>query len=67
MSSESLLDFLRSRLECPVCLEVRRDDGVHIFHCRNGHLVCQECYAGLRTCPACRVALPATGKLRSAF
>ena len=48
-----------SDLECPICIEVRAD--CHIYQCSNGHIVCQECYKGISTCPICRTQLPREG------
>eukprot|EP00092_Neocalanus_flemingeri_P021431 GFUD01023237.1.p1 GENE.GFUD01023237.1~~GFUD01023237.1.p1 ORF type:complete len:381 (+),score=87.84 GFUD01023237.1:53-1195(+) len=47
---KSLLDKLRERIECPVCLEL--PDAGPVSVCPNGHLVCSKCTSYL--CPTCR-------------
>jgi len=54
-----LVDQLRDKLECPVCLEVPRAGPVHV--CPNGHLVCTKCKTG--SCPTCRVPMGANRSL----
>eukprot|EP00092_Neocalanus_flemingeri_P107292 GFUD01137704.1.p1 GENE.GFUD01137704.1~~GFUD01137704.1.p1 ORF type:complete len:486 (-),score=116.16 GFUD01137704.1:110-1567(-) len=48
-----LVDQLRDKIECPVCLEVPRFGPVPV--CPNGHLVCLNCKSEL--CPTCRVRM----------
>eukprot|EP00092_Neocalanus_flemingeri_P017292 GFUD01018702.1.p1 GENE.GFUD01018702.1~~GFUD01018702.1.p1 ORF type:complete len:336 (+),score=80.78 GFUD01018702.1:56-1063(+) len=47
----SLVDKLKERIECPVCLEV--PEAGPVFSCPNGHLVCSKCKKD--SCPTCRV------------
>jgi len=47
---QKLVDKLRERIECPVCLEVPQAGPVSI--CPNGHLVCVKCKSN--SCPTCR-------------
>ena len=47
---KSLVDKLRERVECPVCLEVPETGPISA--CPNGHLVCQKCTR--INCPTCR-------------
>jgi len=54
----TIVDKLKEKIECPVCLEIPRAGPVPV--CPNGHLVCQECNRGT-TCPTCRVRM-GTGK-----
>ncbi len=49
----------QQQLECPVCLEVKRD--CQIFQCANGHLICSDCHGRVAQCPVCRVALASPG------
>lgn len=41
-------------LECPVCLDLPRTGP--IYNCKNGHLVCKNCYLSMddNKCPTCR-------------
>jgi hypothetical protein len=57
--SKQISDHLRKRLECPICLDVKR--GCNIFQCKNGHIACEECYKKLRSCPSRRFALTKAG------
>ena len=45
---------LEELLTCPVCLVMPRNK--LIYTCPNGHLLCEECRAALRSscCPVCR-------------
>ena len=55
---------LKDIVECPVCLKTPRY-GAPIFQCRNGHLICRECYKRVEsTCPVCRVDLYSNTKIR---
>ena len=55
---------LRDIVECPVCLKTPRC-GAPIFQCRNGHIICRECYKRVETsCPVCRVLLYTNTKIR---
>ena len=55
---------LRDIVECPVCLKIPRY-GAPIFQCRNGHLICRDCYKRVEaTCPVCRVSLYTNTKIR---
>ena len=58
-SSSSLKDII----ECPVCFKVP-NTGAPIFQCRNGHLICRECYKQLEKCPVCRALLCTNTKIR---
>jgi hypothetical protein len=57
--AKQISDHLRKYLECPICFEVRK--GGKIFQCKNGHIACEACYSGLRTCSECRVGLTHPG------
>ena len=48
-----LVDQLKDKLECPVCLEVPRSGPVSV--CPNGHLVCAKCRT--ESCPTCRTPM----------
>ena len=48
-----ILNQLRDKIECPVCMEVPRSGPVPV--CSNGHFVCKKCKTGF--CPTCRVAM----------
>ena len=53
MSSSTLPSHLK-HLECCVCLEIRKGA---LHFCPNDHLICRQCYAGLKKkncCPICR-------------
>ena len=55
---------LRDVVECPVCLKTPKC-GAPIFQCRNGHIICRECYKRVETnCPVCRVLLYTNTKIR---
>jgi len=45
-----ILDKLKDKIECPVCLEIPRTGPAHV--CSNGHFVCKKCRGD--TCPTCR-------------
>ena len=47
---KNLVEKLRERIECPVCLEV--PEANPISACPNGHLVCSKCVGN--NCPTCR-------------
>jgi len=47
---QKLVDKLRERIECPVCLEVPQAGPIST--CPNGHLVCSKCRSN--SCPTCR-------------
>merc|ERR1712059_187137 len=51
---ESILG-VNSQFECPVCFEEMKPP-VKMFHCRQGHVVCQNCLVEghLKECPSCR-------------
>lgn len=52
-----LMNQIKDKLECPVCLDVPRKGPVPI--CPNGHFVCSNCKRV--NCPTCRTAM-GTGK-----
>jgi len=52
-----ILDQLKDKIECPVCLEIPRTGPVHV--CSNGHFVCKKCKG--TSCPTCRCPM-GTGK-----
>ena len=55
---------LRDIVECPVCLKTPRY-GAPIFQCRNGHIICRDCYKRVEShCPVCRVQLYSNTKIR---
>ena len=55
---------LRDIVECPVCLKTPRY-GAPIFQCRNGHIICRDCYKRVEiNCPVCRVDLYTNTKIR---
>ena len=55
---------LRDIVECPVCLKTPRY-GAPIFQCRNGHIICRDCYKRVEShCPVCRVQLYTNTKIR---
>jgi len=54
-------------LTCPICFGLCH---APIWQCRNGHLVCDDCYGQLErknitSCPVCRVLLPGTERIRN--
>jgi len=49
----NVVDLLKDRIECPVCMEIPRKGPVLV--CSNGHLVCITCKQ--ETCPSCRVRM----------
>ena len=52
---EAINEATLVKLECPVCLELPKKP---IYQCSNGHLICQECYPGMKNgCPVCQVKL----------
>jgi len=46
------IDYLRQRLECPVCLYTMEPP---IYQCPEGHLICATCKPKLKKCPECRI------------
>eukprot|EP00092_Neocalanus_flemingeri_P027803 GFUD01030182.1.p1 GENE.GFUD01030182.1~~GFUD01030182.1.p1 ORF type:complete len:285 (+),score=53.40 GFUD01030182.1:97-951(+) len=48
-----LLQQLKDKIECPVCMEVPRSGPVPV--CPNGHFVCKKCKTD--ACPTCRTAM----------
>eukprot|EP00092_Neocalanus_flemingeri_P021868 GFUD01023723.1.p1 GENE.GFUD01023723.1~~GFUD01023723.1.p1 ORF type:complete len:306 (-),score=53.87 GFUD01023723.1:86-1003(-) len=50
---EHLLNQLKDRIECPVCLYIPRSGPVPV--CPKGHLVCKKCKKD--SCPTCRTAM----------
>ena len=48
-----LIQKLKDKLECPVCLDVPRNAPVPV--CLNGHFVCQKCKRD--SCPSCRIVI----------
>jgi len=50
MKEKKLVQLVKDKLECPVCLEVPRSRPVPV--CPNGHLVCKNCKTV--SCPTCR-------------
>ena len=52
MKSENWEQYLKTLLECPVCLQTI--ESVPIFQCCNGHIVCKDCLQRLDNCPVCR-------------
>merc|ERR1719154_219774 len=48
-----ILDQMKDKVECPVCMEVPRSGPVPV--CPNGHFVCKKCKTG--ACPTCRVPM----------
>jgi len=48
-----LMQKLKEKLECPVCLDIPRSAPVYV--CPNGHFVCQNCRRD--TCPSCRIVM----------
>ena len=57
MKYKNLVDKLRERIECPVCLDVPEADPISAFP--YGHLICSKC-VGVN-CPTCRSKM-AVGK-----
>jgi len=61
MPSRPRADEVEADLECVVCLELP----VQVYQCRNGHLMCPDCFekvrgnTGNKKCPSCRVNLAA--------
>jgi len=47
---KDLVDKLKDKIECPVCMEIPRKGPVPV--CPNGHFVCQTCKK--ESCPTCR-------------
>jgi len=47
---ETLVDMMKDKVECPVCLEIPRSGPIPV--CPNGHFVCKKCKKD--TCPTCR-------------
>jgi len=50
---DGLVQKLRDKVECPVCLEVPKKAPIPV--CPNGHMVCSECVR--EDCPTCRVKM----------
>merc|ERR1719154_1055879 len=48
-----ILNQIKDKVECPVCMEVPRSGPFPV--CPNGHFVCRRCKTG--ACPTCRVAM----------
>eukprot|EP00092_Neocalanus_flemingeri_P031836 GFUD01034583.1.p1 GENE.GFUD01034583.1~~GFUD01034583.1.p1 ORF type:complete len:340 (+),score=71.75 GFUD01034583.1:70-1089(+) len=48
-----VVDQLKEKVECPVCMEIPRMGPVHV--CPNGHFVCNKCKK--ESCPTCRVGM----------
>ena len=48
-----LIQKLKDKLECPVCLDIPRNAPVPV--CLNGHFVCQKCKRD--SCPSCRIVM----------
>merc|ERR1719154_668903 len=48
-----ILNQMKDKVECPVCMEVPRSGPFPV--CPNGHFVCSRCKSG--ACPTCRVAM----------
>ena len=57
-----LSSLLWDIVECPVCLRAPKH-GAPIFQCRNGHIICRECYK-MAECPVCRAVLCTNTKIR---
>jgi hypothetical protein len=49
-SYENIIQKLKDKIECPVCMEIPRSGPVPV--CPNGHFVCNECKT--ESCPTCR-------------
>lgn len=49
----NLVEKLKARLECPVCLDVPESGPV--YPCSNGHLICSTCNRDF--CPTCRAKM----------
>ena len=59
-----LSSLLWDIVECPVCLKTPRY-GAPVFQCRNGHIICRDCYKRVEShCPVCRVQLYTNTKIR---
>lgn len=50
---EDLVEKLRDKVECPVCLEVPKKAPIYV--CYNGHVVCEVCVR--EKCPSCRSSM----------
>jgi len=50
LSHQSMIDKLKDKIECPVCMEIPRKGPVPV--CPNGHFVCPKCKN--ESCPTCR-------------
>jgi len=57
IKQDHLLQQLKDKVECPVCLVIPRGGPVSV--CPNGHVVCETCKRD--SCPTCRSAM-GTGK-----
>ena len=53
MTSLSLPEDLKVKLECPVCSRISLPP---IMQCRNGHVTCNNCRMKVQQCPVCRDA-----------
>lgn len=49
--SEDLEKKLLIEMECPVCDNIMCPP---ICQCQNGHSICNECFAKVKSCPSCR-------------
>lgn len=50
---EDLVEKLRDKVECPVCLEVPKKAPIYV--CSNGHVVCEVCVR--EKCPTCKSSM----------
>ena len=46
--------FLDEDLDCICCFEELGLNGVHIYQCPKGHVICPKCKQKLKCCPQCR-------------
>jgi len=51
---DTLVQKVKEKMECPVCLEIPRKSPVPV--CPNGHFVCSKCKTS-DSCPTCRVSI----------
>jgi len=51
---DTLVQKVKEKMECPVCLELPRKSPVPV--CPNGHFVCEKCKT-TDSCPTCRVSM----------
>ena len=50
---------VREDFECVVCFQLMSQNGLHIFQCCHGHLICQTCRKNphlKNCCPSCRMS-----------